>query len=139
MPRSPKSMSSPDSPSIPITGSGLLVSVSIYAAIVSGIRRRSRRKPALSLPNSSSLSHSAPPINNKGQVVGESSLTAAFSNVTDSSAILWESGAVIDLNTRIPASSGWWLLAATGINGRGQIAAFGVHNGQLRACLLTPR
>jgi hypothetical protein len=51
---------------------------------------------------------------------------------------MWEKGEMIDLQTRIPADSGWTLLAALGINERGQISGFGIHDGQYRAFLLTP-
>jgi probable HAF family extracellular repeat protein len=75
-------------------------------------------------------------INNHGQIVGQSA--ASFTDVSTSKAILWENGQMINLQTRIPASSGWRLLSAGGINERGQIACHGIHNGQYRACLLTP-
>jgi hypothetical protein len=54
--------------------------------------------------------------------------------------MLWENGLGIDLNTRISSSSGWLLLLATGINDRGQIIGFGVHNNPnvQSAFLLTP-
>jgi hypothetical protein len=43
-----------------------------------------------------------------------------------------------DLNHLIPASSGWELRAAAGINDKGQIAASGNRNGSFRALLLNP-
>jgi hypothetical protein len=43
-----------------------------------------------------------------------------------------------DLNTLLPASSGWLIFAAFAINDAGQIVGNGVLNGQERACLLTP-
>lgn len=76
-------------------------------------------------------------INNHGQIVGVS--LDDFTDVTHSTAILWENKTPIDLNLRIPFGSGWKLLAASGINERGQIAGYGVHNGAFRAFLLTPR
>ncbi len=45
---------------------------------------------------------------------------------------------LLDLNTLIPPDSGWQLLLATAISDRGQIAGAGIHQGQLRAFLLTP-
>ena len=42
------------------------------------------------------------------------------------------------LRTEIPAGSGWTLLGASGINEHGQIVGIGLHDGLLRACLLTP-
>jgi probable HAF family extracellular repeat protein len=75
-------------------------------------------------------------INQKGQIVGFSG--ASLIDVTTSHALMWEKGEMIDLQTRIPADSGWTLLAALGINERGQISGFGIHDGQYRAFLLTP-
>ena len=54
-------------------------------------------------------------------------------------AFLYRAGRMEDLNTLIPAHSGWVLQEAQGINDRGQIGGSGLHNGQKRAFLLTPR
>jgi probable HAF family extracellular repeat protein len=43
-----------------------------------------------------------------------------------------------DLNSLIPAGSGWVLTGANAINNRGQIVGSGVLNGQTQAFLLTP-
>ncbi len=43
-----------------------------------------------------------------------------------------------DLNSLIPAGSGWALSVARDINDAGQIVGEGVINGQQRAFLLTP-
>jgi probable HAF family extracellular repeat protein len=76
-------------------------------------------------------------INERGQVVGSS---GSSSNPTDftTHAFLWENGVMTDLQTRIPANSGWKLVVAGGINNRGQIDGYGIHNGNYRAFLLTP-
>ncbi|MGO8927794.1 MAG: hypothetical protein ACLQU3_13005 [Limisphaerales bacterium] len=76
-------------------------------------------------------------INNQGQIVGFSG--QSLTDVTTAHPLLWENGKMIDLQTQILADSGWLLEQAGSINDRGQIAAFGWHNGQLHACLLTPR
>lgn len=68
-------------------------------------------------------------INNAGLIVGESGQRA----------VLWENGALKDLNTLIPADSGWVLLNARGINDRGRIVGKGTFNGQARTFLLKPR
>ena len=47
-------------------------------------------------------------------------------------------GALTKLDTLIPAGSGWTLQRANGINDRGQIVGSGLHNGHMRAYLLTP-
>lgn len=43
-----------------------------------------------------------------------------------------------DLNSFLPANSGWELFIANGINERGQIIGTGRFNGQNRGFLLTP-
>jgi probable HAF family extracellular repeat protein len=80
-------------------------------------------------------------INNHGQIVGTSGVTIVngnAANIFTSHAVLWEKGAIIDLQTRIPANSGWTVTGALGINAHGQIVAQGVYHGNLRAVLLTP-
>lgn len=67
-------------------------------------------------------------INNRGQIVG----------CSNSYALLWEKHETVDLQTRIPADSGWVLWCAASINDLGQINGLGMHNGQIRAFLLTP-
>jgi probable HAF family extracellular repeat protein len=72
-------------------------------------------------------------INNKGQVVGFS-VGAAGPH-----AFLWEHGEMTDLNTVIPADSGWVLQFADSINDAGQIVGFGVNgNGETHAFVATP-
>lgn len=73
-------------------------------------------------------------INNSGQVVGAASVLdsrqhAFFSDVT---------GPMQDLNSLIPAHSGWLLTDAAGINDSGQVAGTGTIGGQTHAFLLTP-
>jgi probable HAF family extracellular repeat protein len=54
-------------------------------------------------------------------------------------AFLWERGSIADLNALIPDASGVQLLAAVGLNDRGEIVAQGVlSNGDLHAFLLIP-
>jgi probable HAF family extracellular repeat protein len=78
-------------------------------------------------------------INNKGQIAG---LSAGDPNDwTTYHALLWENGVMTNLQSKIPADSGWQLLAAGGINEREQIVGEGFHHGtgNLRAFLLTPK
>jgi probable HAF family extracellular repeat protein len=68
-------------------------------------------------------------LNNFGSIVGSDAARA----------VLWNNGEK-DLNALIPVQSGWSLTAAVAINDNspGDIVAVGSHNGQPRACLLTP-
>lgn len=70
-----------------------------------------------------------------GDVVGTS--TDAATGRTR--AVLWHGAIIRDLNTQLPAGSGWILETATGTNAAGQIVGTGHLNGKPRAFLLTPR
>lgn len=90
------------------------------------------------LPSEPTFVHSrARDINTAGQIVG---YVAQFDNAPSfgGAAVLWEGGAVFDLNELIPAGSGWDLLSAEGINSQGQIVGFGTIGGETRAFVLTP-
>lgn len=67
-------------------------------------------------------------INNAGAVVGHDGERA----------VLWIDGVRYDLNTLIDPGSGWTLLAAYGLNERGQIVGQGWHGGKLKAFRLDP-
>jgi probable HAF family extracellular repeat protein len=79
------------------------------------------------------LAHS---INAIGQIVGSSEFTTLFETVPH--AVIWDGGVLTDLNTLIPASSGWVLYGANSINDAGQITGEGTINGQSHSFLLTP-
>lgn len=72
-------------------------------------------------------------VNNAGLVVGNSQRISGSPAV----ATLWESGVAIDLNTLIPAGSGWNLLSAEGINDAGDITGYGTIGGVQHAFLIT--
>jgi probable HAF family extracellular repeat protein len=74
-------------------------------------------------------------INNKTQVVGDSDIGEG----EEKHAFLWQNGKMTNLNTLIPAHSGWELYGAYGINNWGQIVGGGILNGKKRAFLLTPK
>lgn len=74
---------------------------------------------------------SAEAINDQGVIVGRSG-----SNAT-STAVEWISGQVIDLNSMLPAGSGWVLQNAFAINSSGQILGSGTLNGQATYFLLS--
>lgn len=75
--------------------------------------------------------------NNQSQIVGAVSEIAP-ARYPEQHAILWQSGKVFDLNALIPASSGWVLEEARGINEAGQIVGRGTYHGKEHAFLLTP-
>ena len=56
-----------------------------------------------------------------------------------SAAFLYKDGKMQDLNTLISKDADWRLEEARCINDKGQIAGTGLHSGQRRAFLLTPR
>lgn len=74
-------------------------------------------------------------INNAGKVVGSVRLTL-FGN--DYQAFLYDESVMRNLNSLIPAGSGWNLNEAFGINNVGQIVGRGTFNNQPRAFLLAP-
>lgn len=57
---------------------------------------------------------------------------------SDDRAVLFENGSVIDLNTRIPAGSGWVLTGVTGLADGGRIVGRGRFHGLPRGFLLEP-
>ena len=70
-------------------------------------------------------------INDSGIVVGQSTYKSTYH------AFVYSGGKMKDLNTLIPAGSGWVLLTANGINASGQIAGEGTLNGKEHGFLLT--
>jgi probable HAF family extracellular repeat protein len=74
-------------------------------------------------------------INENGFVVGTSTTALGGS---DYRAVVWRSATISDLNTLIPADSGWTLRTATAINTAGQIVGTGVFQNQTRAFRLDP-
>jgi probable HAF family extracellular repeat protein len=76
-------------------------------------------------------------MNSRGQVVGSSGDCDLVSNQR---AFLWENGAIVDLNSLVPAGSGLPLEVASQINKRGKIEGFGVlESGDPRAFVLIPQ
>jgi probable HAF family extracellular repeat protein len=73
-------------------------------------------------------------INSSGLIVGYVQTLGGASTYV---AALWQGGTLIDLNTLLPASSGWVLQNATAVNDTGQITGYGTYNGEYRAFLLT--
>lgn len=73
-------------------------------------------------------------INDAGTVVGYSFLAGN----TTVNAFAYLGGVLIDLNTLLPANSGWTINAAYGINNSGDIVGVGSFNNQLYAVELLP-
>ncbi|MEI7671331.1 MAG: T9SS type A sorting domain-containing protein [Deltaproteobacteria bacterium] len=76
---------------------------------------------------------SAEGINNSETVVGYSRTAANIPH-----AFVYEGGVMTDLNGVTDTTGGWVLQFAYGINNRGEIVGHGIHNGKVRAFLLTP-
>jgi probable HAF family extracellular repeat protein len=74
-------------------------------------------------------------INERGEAVGSS---WGLDNVTSNASLFRPTGEVVDLNTTIPADSGWRLAQANAINNRGWIIGGGFFEGRQHAFLLIP-
>ncbi len=74
-------------------------------------------------------------INLSGDVVGTAYTAIDFA---PPHATLWKNGNVFDLNSLIAPIAGLTLVQANAINSIGQIAVYGVLNGEARAILLSP-
>lgn len=72
-------------------------------------------------------------INDAGTVVGYSQTSNEIAH-----AFVYKNNSLYDLNTLLPANSGWELNSAIDINDNGQIVGIGQFNGQFRGFLLTP-
>jgi probable HAF family extracellular repeat protein len=70
-------------------------------------------------------------INNRGQIVGTASAADGTSH-----AFLWQTNHLTDLNTLLPASSGWQLANAQFINDAGRIVGSGSLNGVAQTFIL---
>jgi probable HAF family extracellular repeat protein len=74
-------------------------------------------------------------INRKGQVVGTAQFTDA-DGMPVWHAVLWDDSRGCDLNSLLPAGSGWLLESATSINQHGDVVGTGIHNGEQRAFMV---
>lgn len=74
-------------------------------------------------------------INDKGDIVGFALDGTTFAQT----ALIWQDNKPVDLNTLIPAGSGWYLQAADSINNAGEIVGVGLINGETHAFLASPR
>lgn len=74
-------------------------------------------------------------INENSQIVGQSDIGIVerpWGHARVDHAFLYDHGVMTDLNTLIPANSGWELMYATDINNRGQIVGYGVRDGKFQ-------
>lgn len=69
-------------------------------------------------------------INNSGSMVGYYSVGSTMT------AFFYKNGQLIDLNSKLPAGSGWRLYRAVSINETGHIVCIGLYNGAPAACVL---
>ena len=74
-------------------------------------------------------------VNSSGAIVG----TMIPAGQDEQAAFVWYNGTLVDLNSKIPAGSGWILTSARSINDNGEIVAKGIHNGQTKTVLLRPQ
>ncbi|MCD4681765.1 MAG: DUF3466 family protein, partial [Bacteroidales bacterium] len=76
-------------------------------------------------------------INEKGQIVGKSTMTSSLSDQSYH-AILWIDGETFNLNDLVDSSLGWELSEAVDINEKSQISGIGFIDGAKHAYLLDP-
>jgi probable HAF family extracellular repeat protein len=90
----------------------------------------------LGLPNGdfASVAPCCNAINNRNDVVGFS----CPGPKGGCRAIAWQDRVPVDLNELIPANSPWYLQAATSVNDAGEIAGYGLINGETHGFLATP-
>lgn len=72
-------------------------------------------------------------INDAGTIVG-----LAGTATGDEHAVMWQAGVITDLNSLLPANSGWVLEEADGVDANGDIFGIGALNGVRAEFLLTP-
>jgi len=72
-------------------------------------------------------------INDLGWIVGNATNISGL----PSTAVLWQNGTGVNLNSLVDGGAGWTLQSAEAINDRGQIVGYGTLNGQTRGFVLT--
>jgi probable HAF family extracellular repeat protein len=72
-------------------------------------------------------------LNDRGEMAG-----FAIDPNGNSRALVWVNKVPVDLNTLIPQNSGWYLQAAESVNDDGQIAGYGLIDGNVHAFLAMP-
>ena len=108
---------------------------------INGVITTASALPGLIAGTGGTWGSRADSLNRSGTLVGTAPTTSGGSYV--SRAVQWTpngSGgfAITDLNTVLPANSGWVVTSAIGINDNGFIIGWGTHNGNIRPYLLSP-
>jgi len=120
-----------------ITGAGHIVGSCVEYGSASTAFEWAEESGLVALESLGSTLTSAMDANDRGQIVGAITLPGEGRR-----AVLWQDGAVVDLNDLIPADSGWVLQLAQAINNAGQIAGHGIREdisaSHFQAFLLTP-
>lgn len=80
-------------------------------------------------------SSAANDVNESGVIVGNATVGAGANSAEH--AVMWQNGAIVDLNSLLPTNSNWVLTDARSVNDDGQIAGVGLYNGVLTAYELT--
>jgi probable HAF family extracellular repeat protein len=131
-------------PGFPGTGGATATAISVSGQVV-GSASAGPTELAVRWQNSNPISlggvagitrNRATAVNAAGQIVGTAD--PLCSPCPAPRAWLWQAGTLTVLDDLIAAGSGWSLQQANGINDRGQIVGAGLHDGHLRAFLLTP-
>ena len=90
--------------------------------------------PSLANSTAANATNVGEGINTSGVIVG-----ASTDSTGNSRAVLWKNGKITDLNTLIPANSGWTLHSALAINDSGGIVGVGSFNGADCAFYIAPK
>ena len=80
----------------------------------------------------------ATPLDGAGTTATGINASGLIVGVHDTSAVIWQDGTMIDLNSLLPAASGWVLQSASAVNDAGQIVGIGTYNGQTTGFLFSP-
>jgi probable HAF family extracellular repeat protein len=122
------------------TGAGYVTGINVAGQVVGMVEQGENIRAYTTINGRSALlptlggeDNIALAVNNSGIAIG---LTTTRGD--DLRACGWQNGRAVDLNSLLPANSGWQLLFAFGIGNKNQIVGIGIHNRELRAFLLAP-
>jgi len=72
-----------------------------------------------------------------GDVASDVNAQGVIVGTSNGEAVAWQNGVIVDLNSLLPAGSGWKLTTATAVNDAGQVIGQGTDNGAAAAFELT--